>query len=231
MINSIVNRHGRLVPYTETEISIIRSAIKLFLENGYTKTTFKMIEADSGIKIGNITYYFHSKDELFKVLVEELMEYHAKVIDDMYNDFKDSILAFAMEITVQIALCENDPKVWDLYYSAYSHPHTYEHIMLWAAEKNYSLFKDGLPEWTEQDFRIKEIVASGIEFSALKAFCDRNFTIDQKVSLILDSIMMLYEVPKKKRNEVVEKILSMNYEEIAFNMFENFVNRLDKDEK
>ena len=45
MINSIVSKHSRLTPYTETEISIIRSAIKLFLENGYTGTTFKMLEA------------------------------------------------------------------------------------------------------------------------------------------------------------------------------------------
>ena len=227
VINSIVNRHGRLTPYTKTEIIIIRSAIKLFLENGYTKTTFKMIESDSGVKIGNITYYFHSKEELFKVLVEELMESHISVIDDIYNKGEDNVLAFAMEITAQIALCENDRNAWDLYYSAYSLPHTFEHIKLWATEKNYNLFKDTLPEWSEHDFRCKEVVASGIEFAALKTLCDRNFTLDKKVSLVLDSMMMLYEVPKEKRNEVIEKILAMDYEKIAEDMFEKFVKRLD----
>jgi len=227
MINSIVNRHGRLTPYTETEINIIRSAVKLFLENGYTKTTFKMIEADSGVKIGNITYYFHSKEDLFKVLVEELMESHISVIDDVYNDVKDNVYAYAMEVTAQIALCENDKNAWDLYYSAYSLPHTFDHIKLWAEEKNYNLFKDDLPGWSEHDFRNIEVVASGIEFAALKTLCDRSFTLDKKVSVILDSLLMLYEVSKEKRTEVIDKILKTDYEKMAKDMFESFVKRLD----
>ena len=228
MINSIVNRHGRINPYTETEINIIRSATKLFLENGYTKTTFKMIEADSGVKIGNITYYFHSKEELFKVLVEELIEFHIAVIDEAYEENQDCVFAFALEIAAQIALCENDRKAWDLYYWAYNLPHTYEQIMNWAKEKNYNLFKERLPEWDETTFREKEMVASGIEFAALKTLCDRSFTLDKKISLVLDSMMMLYEVPKEKRKEVVEKILEMDYEKIGENLFGNFINRLDK---
>ena len=231
MINSIVNRKSRLTPYTETEISIIRSAIKLFLENGYTKTTFKMIEIDSGVKVGNITYYFRSKEELFKVLVEELIESHVSVIDDVYNDTGDGVLAFAMEVTAQIVLCENDQNAWDLYYSAYSFPLTYEYIKVWAAEKNYNLFKDFLPAWNEADFRSIENVASGIEFAALKAVCNRNFTIEKKVSVILDSMMMLYKVPKEKRKQTIEKILSMDYEKIAQDMFEKFVKRIDKEFK
>ena len=219
MINSIVRRHDRMDPLCETQIDIIRAATKLFLQNGYTKTTFKMIEADSGIKIGNITYYFHSKEELFKVLVEELIDSHIAVIDNIYNDMGDNILSFAMEITAQIALCENNRNAWDLYYSAYSLPHTYECIKQWAAEKNYNLFKDSLPEWNENDFRTKEVVASGIEFAALKTFCDRNFTLDKKVSVILDSMMMLYEVPKERRKQIIDKILTMEYEKIAEDMF------------
>ena len=231
MTHSIVNRHGRLTPYTETEISIIRSAIKLFLENGYTKTTFKMIEADSGVRIGNITYYFHSKEDLFKVLVEELMESHINVIDEVYKTEGDPLLAFAIEVTAQIALCENNQNVWDLYYSAYNLPHTFEHIKQWAAEKNYNLFRGELPTWNEHDFRVKEVVISGIEFAALKTLCDRSFTLDDKVSVILDSILKIYEIPEKRRKETIEKILAMDYEKIAKEMFSKFVSRLDNDVK
>jgi len=231
MLNSIMERHGRLNPYTETEISIIRSATKLFLENGYTKTTFKMIEADSGIKIGNITYYFHSKEELFKVLVEELIEYHVSLIDDMYEESNDNSFAFAMEIAAQIALCENDSNAWDIYYSAYSMPHTFDCIKEWEAKKNYTLFKNSLSDWTEQDFRDKELVASGIELAALKTFCNRDLSLNKKISLILDSMLMLYEVPKEKRKGIIEKVLATNYCRIAEEMFAKFSKRLDNDTK
>ena len=227
MINNIVKRHDRLNPFCEAQVNIIRVAAKLFLENGYTKTTFKMIEEESGVKVGNITYHFHSKEELLKVLIEELMDFHSTIIENMQDESGDDLFAYAMEVTAQIALCENNKSAWDLYYSSYNLPQIYEFIKLWAAEKNYNLFNNMLPEWTENDFRNKEIVASGIEFAALKTFCDRNLTLDKKVSVILDSMMMLYEVQNEKRKEVIDKILTMDYEKIAKDMFEKFIKRLD----
>lgn len=229
LLNSIVKRHSRLNPFSETEINIIRSATKLFLENGYTQTTFKMIEADCGVRVGNITYHFHSKEELLQVLTEELMDYHASIVDNVYGDTDNELMAFATEITVQIALCENDRQAWDLYFSAYSHHVTFDYIKKWATEKNYSLFEKRLPDWTEHDFRDREVVASGIELAALKTPCDRTFSLDKKISIILDSMMMLYEVSKEERQDIIKRILAMDYEALAKEMFDKFVKRLDND--
>ncbi len=230
MINSIVKRHDRLNPFTKAQINIIRATTKLFLQNGYTRTSLKMIEKASGIKVGNITYYFHSKEDLLKVLVEELMDYHAIMLDDIHEKDSDKLFVYAMEITAQIALCENNRSAWDLYSSAYDLPQTYEYIKAWSAEKNYNLFRDRLPDWTEHDFKELEEVASGIEFAALKSVCNRSFTLDKKISLFLNSLLMLYEVSEKERKEVIEKVLALDYEKMAKDMFESFVKRLDNTE-
>lgn len=231
MINSIVKRHDRLHPFTEAQINVIRATTKLFLQNGYTRTSLKMIEQDSGVKVGNITYYFHSKEDLLKVLVEELMDYHAIMIDDIHEKKNDKLFAYAMEVTAQIALCESNRSAWDLYSSAYNLPQTYEVIKAWAAEKNYNLFRERLPEWTEHDFKEIEEVASGIELAALKSVCDRNFTLEKKISLFLNSLMILYQVPEAERKAVIEKVISLDYEQIAKEMFDKFVARLDGDKK
>ncbi len=231
MINSIVKRHDRLNPFTEAQINVIRATTKLFLQNGYTRTSLKMIEKDSGVKVGNITYYFHSKEELLKVLVEELMDYHAIMLDDIHEKDSDNLFAYAMEITVQIVLCENNRSAWDLYSSAYNLPQTYEIIKAWAAEKNYNLFRDRLPDWTEHDFKEIEEVASGIELAALKSVCNRSFTLDKKISLFLNSLLMLYNVSEEERKKVIEKVLALDYEKMAKDMFESFVKRLDSTEK
>jgi len=230
VINSIVKRHNRLNPFTEAQINVIRAATKLFLQNGYTKTTFKMIEQDSGVKVGNITYYFHSKEELLKVLIEEIMDFHATMLEHIQQTDGDNLFAYAMEITAQIALCENNQNAWDLYFSSYNYPQTYEVIKLWAAEKNYNLFRDRLPEWTEHDFKAVEEVASGIELAALKSVCDRSFTLEKKISLFLDSLLMLYKVSEDERKRVIEKVLALDYAETGRKMFEKFIKRLDKSE-
>ena len=231
MINSIVSRHDRLNPFSEAQINVIRAATKLFLQNGYTKTTFKMIEKDSGVKVGNITYYFHSKEELLKVLVEELMDFHATMLEDIQKSDGDNLFAYAMEITAQIALCENNQSAWDLYSSSYNLPQTYEVIKTWAAEKNYNLFRDRLTDWTERDFKDIEEVASGIEHAALKSVCIRNFTLDKKISLFLDSLLMLYRVSEEERKKIIEKVLALDYIKIGQEMFEKFIKRLDGTEK
>ena len=190
-----------------------------------------MIEADSGIKVGNITYYFHSKEDLLKVLVEELMDYHAIMIDDIHKEKNDNLFAYVMEVTAQIALCENNRSAWDLYSSAYNLPQTYEVIKSWAAEKNYNLFRERLPDWTEHDFKELEEVASGIELAALKSVCNRNFTLDKKISLFLNSLLMLYKVSEEERKKVIEQVLALDYEKVAKDMFDRFVKRLDSTEK
>lgn len=231
VINSIIKRHDRLNPFTEAQINVIRAATKLFLENGYTKTTFKMIEKDSGVKVGNITYYFHSKEELLKVLIEELMDFHATMLEEIQETNGDNLFAYAMEITAQIALCENNQSAWDLYFSSYNLPQTYEVIKAWATEKNYTLFHDRLPDWTEHDFKNVEEVASGIELAALKSVCDRNLTLDKKISLFLDSLLMLYKVSEEERKKVIEKVLALDYSKTGQEMFEKFIKRLDGNEK
>ena len=136
-----------------------------------------------------------------------------------------------MEVTAQIALCESNRSAWDLYFSAYSLPQTYEVIKAWAAEKNYNLFREKLPDWTEHDFKEIEEVASGIELAALKSVCNRNFTLDKKISLFLNSLLMLYKVSEEERKKVIEKVLALDYEKMAKDMFDSFVKRLDSTEK
>ena len=108
------------------------------------------------------------------------------VIDDALEKVNDCLYSYGIEIAVQIALCEVNAKAYDLYYAAYSHPATFDYIKDWAAKKNYHLFKDKLPDWSEEDFRTIENIASGIELAAFTTPCGRYFSLNDKISLFLD---------------------------------------------
>ncbi len=231
MINSIIERNRRISPLSESEKKIIASAIKLFLQNGYSNTTLKMISADCGLRQGTIAYHYHTKEDMLKHLVEELMDYHSDVIEDTNEETEDELFSYAMEIAVQIALCENDRKAWDIYYSAYSNPQTFKLIKDWAAKKNYMLLKNRLPDWSESDFRHIENATSGIELAALMSPCNRYYSLEDKIVLTLDSMLKIYEVPKSERDATVEKIKSFDYEKTGKNLFDKFVSRLNIEEE
>ncbi|MBE6650362.1 MAG: TetR/AcrR family transcriptional regulator [Ruminococcaceae bacterium] len=226
MLRRIIERHSKIDPLSDTEIQIIRGATKLFLQQGFSKTTIREISKETGIGLGTITYYYRTKEDLLKLLIEELMEFHFDIIEEAIEKTNDNIFSCAFEVAVQIALCENDSKAWDLYYSAYSHPSIFEFIKDWAAKKNYHLLKDNFPDMTEDDFRRIENVSSGIELAAFLSPCSRYFTLDEKISLFLESIMKIFNVQEDKRREIVDKVLALDYQKTAGEIFERFINKV-----
>lgn len=226
MLNSVIERHSKINPLSETEIQIVNTAIKLFLEQGFSQTTHRQIAKESGIGLGTITYHYKTKEDLLKVLMEELMDAHLDLIDDSGKDSGDILFSYALEIAMQIALCENNPKAWDLYYAAYSHPPLFEYIKGWASQKNYHLLKEKLPHLSEEDFRRLEHITSGIELAVFTAPCDRYFDLKDKIDLVIESMLKIYEIPKEERDSVLQKIRKTDCEKIAEETFEKFVKRI-----
>ena len=133
------------------------------------------------------------------------------------------MVAYAMEVMAQISLCEKDEVARDLYSAAYNHHGILEFIKEWTAEKNYRLLGEFLPGWTEQDFRMKENVASFIELSAMAAPCDSRVTLEDKITLVVDSLLKLYDICEEKRKDVIGKILEYDYENLGESIFYRFI--------
>ena len=106
MLNGFGNQKNYSRPLNEIEVHIIRSATKLFLQNGYTQTTLRMIGKDCEMSHNRMLYHFTSKEELLYQLVVDLMAFHSDIIKKIDTQTNDSLLAYAMEITAQIAVCE-----------------------------------------------------------------------------------------------------------------------------
>ncbi len=231
MIDSIVERNRFTSPITKTEKKILKSAIRLFLENGYSQTTIRAISQECGLRQGTIAYHFHTKEDMLYYLIQALTEFHGGIIDNSLENTKDDLFSFAVEIAIQIALCETNRKAWDLYYSAHSQFHTFEFIKNWAAKEHYNLFAERLPDWKESDFAEKEHIASGIELAMFYAPCDRYFTLEKKISLALDSMMLLYNISEEERKQTIEKILKLDCAKLGQEMFEKFIKKLDNSEE
>lgn len=223
MLQSIIGRISKQRPMTDTEIKIIEYAQKMFFEVGFTNTTLRKLSQDTGIGVGTITYYYRTKEELLLVFVEELFERHMDIIEEIKDSTKDSMLSCAVEIAVQIAVCETDQKARDFYYAAYSHPLTFDKIKEWTAQKNYTILKDVCPELTETDFKKLENVTSGIELAAFSIPVTRFFTLKDKIELVVDSIFKIYDIPASQRKATINKLIELDIEKIAAEMHQKIM--------
>ncbi len=92
MINHIVEKNRFTSHISETQKRILKTAIRLFLENGYSKTTLRMISTECGLRQGTIAYHFHTKEDMLYYLIQALMDFHEETIEESFDQHHDILL-------------------------------------------------------------------------------------------------------------------------------------------
>jgi len=60
----------------QTRELILSTALRLFREQGYGKTTMRVIAAEAGVSVGNAYYYYSSKEHLMQAYYDHLQAQH-----------------------------------------------------------------------------------------------------------------------------------------------------------
>ena len=206
-----------------TKIEIIQVGTRMFLEKGFTETSVQAISEALGISKGNFTFHFPTKEHLLLELTKYLVKFHTREINIAKSEGLNNLLAYCWEVTAQIAMCEEHPQAKDFYLAIYSYPSTLAYAKEWTADKNVGLLSERLPDWTPERFKLVENVASHIEMSALSDSCTESYLLEDKITLTVDSLLKLYEIPKEERQEAIATILKIDYRNIGKKMFKEFV--------
>ncbi|MFI9047764.1 TetR family transcriptional regulator [Streptomyces sp. NPDC053427] len=67
----------------QTRRLILRTALRLFRERGYDKTTMRAIAQEAGVSVGNAYYYFASKEHLVQGFYDQMAAEHAAAVQDV----------------------------------------------------------------------------------------------------------------------------------------------------
>jgi len=206
-----------------TRSQIIAVGIRMFLENGYSKTSCTALANELGISKGNLTFHFPTKEHLLFELVKLLTDFQWNIITEMENNRMSNLERYCAEIAIQIAICEESEIARDFYLSAYSSPMTFEHIKDWTHRKNFRIFNEKLPEWTLWDFREVETLTSAIEGGIIREPCTDRFTLERKIIVALDNLLKIYAIDKDERRAVIGDILKTDYREEGRRVLDKFM--------
>ncbi|MET7278416.1 TetR family transcriptional regulator [Kribbella sp. NPDC005582] len=64
----------------QTRELILSTALRLFAEQGYGKTTMRAIATEAGVSVGNAYYYFSSKEHLMQAYYDHLQNEHREAV-------------------------------------------------------------------------------------------------------------------------------------------------------
>lgn len=206
---------------------ILQTGMRLFLEQGYTTTHTSHVTKKLGISPGNLTFYFPTKEHLLAQLVEDLCAFQWMIMEQTHSEGKTYLLSYCMELASMAALCQQSPNGRDFYLSSYTHPLSLAIIRHHDTQKTRRVFGEFCPAFSDKDFADMGNLVSGIVYGMLSTPAEDAAALDRTVCLALDSILMLYRVPKALREDKIAKVMASNYRKNSLTLLQDFVNYVE----
>ena len=205
----------------DTRSEIILMGCNMFLEQGYSNASTKVICEELGISTGNFNFHFTKKEDLLAVLVEELCDFQWRLMEDEAQEGINSLLAYCLELSSMVSASEQDEKVKDFFISSYTIPITLNIIRKNDIEKMKKVFYPYCKGWSEEKFREAEDIVSGIEYAALMT-TETSSPLEVRIELALTTIMRLFNLPEDIIQTKVKKVLSKDYKAIGLRILQEF---------
>lgn len=211
----------------ETKNAIIRVAIEMFLERGFTNTSVRAIAAELGISTGNITFYFPSKEHLLMVLVEMLCDSQWSMLEQQADEEETALMAFCMETMTVAVACEQNEIARDLFLSVFQSELCRNFLRENHVARAERIFSEYCGDWTHQQFRIAEILVMGIQHAVIIP-TDVEIPLSERIAGALNQILSIYGVPENNRAEKIRRILALDYNDIRQRVREGSLRYVDQ---
>ena len=79
-------KKSRFVKGQERIEIILEVAREVFVENGYNKLTMRRVALMAGITVGNLNYYYQTKEALFRDMLDNILKSYLKEFDKIIED-------------------------------------------------------------------------------------------------------------------------------------------------
>jgi len=200
---------------SETRKKILTVCVRLFLEQGYRKTSVGQIVEEAGVARGSYLNLFPTKDRILLELVETMFGGQFGVARSIAGDKLPPVYIYAVETAIQLTLTELNENLRELYTEAYSLPDTAEYIYLHTTVELKKIFGANFPDYAESDFYEMDIGTSGLMRNYMARKCDIHFPLEHKLSRFLTAAMRVYRVPEEEQAQVLAFVAALDIREIA----------------
>lgn len=204
-----------------TKHDIVRCALNLFLERGFSATTAIHIADAVDISTGNLTYYFPTKEHLLAELVDMLCQFEWNMMEEEAKESTSSLLAVCLELVTIAAACEQDAVAKDFFLASYRNQMTMELIRKNDKQRAMDVFREFCPDWTEEQYESAETLVSGIEYATLLT-TEHSAPLETRIAAALEAILTIYQVPEQLRRQKIEKVLALDYRKLSLRILAEF---------
>ena len=210
-----------VIPTTITSASlpakkrILTVCVKLFLEQGYKKTTVSEIVHKASVSNSIFQNIFRAKDGVLTELVEFMFSNQFTMARTTAGAQLPPVYVYAVETAIQMTLTELNENLREIYIEAYTQKEASDYIFQETAKELYQIFGPYQPELTQRDFYEMDIGSSSIMRGYMAHACDEALTLEKKIRLFLTMTLSVYRVPADEREQALRFVEGLNIRAIS----------------
>lgn len=189
--------------------------MRLFLEQGYKKTTVAEIIKGAGVSCSSFQNIFRSKDGVLTELTQFMFENQFFAARKATDVNLPPVCIYAVETALQITLTELNENLRDIYVEAYTQKDTLDFIQHTVAKELHQIFGVYQPELTEEDFYMLDLGTSGLMRGFMLNPCTEEFTLEKKLRCFLEASLRVFMVPEKQVQQAVALVLGQDIRAIS----------------
>ena len=206
---------------------ILAVCVKLFLEQGYKKTTVAQIVHKAGVSNSSFQNIFRAKDGVLTELVAFMFSSQFGAARSAIGEKLPPVYVYAAETAIQMTLTELNENLREIYIEAYTQQEASGYIFRETAKELYAIFGPYQPELTEEDFFHMEIGSAGLMRGYMAYPCDEVLTLEKKLESFLTLSLRGYKVPEQELQQVLAFLDTMDIRTVAQRIMERLFHALE----
>ena len=207
---------------------ILNAAAKLFLSIGFERATIVKIADTAEVSRGSVCFAFRDKEAILCELVAFVIEGQFEATRHLLTPVTDDpLLLYCAETVLQLHLAESSEHMREMYNVSYSMPHSADVIFHTITGKLEQVFRSYCPTWQTRDFYEREIASAGIMRNYMSVPCDMYFTMERKIKRFIEATFLIFRVKEEKIKEAIDFVLKFDFEKIAKEVLDKFLESLE----
>ena len=206
---------------------ILAVCVKLFLEQGYKKTTVAQIVQGAGVSNSSFQNIFRAKDGVLTELAEFMFSNQFSMARDVTGAQLPPAYVYAAETAIQMTLTELNENLREIYVESYTHSEVSEFIFRATARELYRIFGPYQPELTEEDFYALELGSAGLMRGYMVRPCDGTLTLEKKLECFLTLSLRGYGVPEQEIQQALAFLRTMDLRAVGQRTIERLFHALE----
>ena len=194
---------------------ILTVCVKLFLEQGYKKTTVAQIVQQASVSNSIFQNIFRAKDGVLTELAQSMFSNQFAMARSMTGAQLPPVYTYAVETAIQMTLTELNENLREIYIEAYTQKEASDYIFRETAKELYQIFGPYQPGRTARDFYDMEIGSASIMRGYMAHPCDAELTLEKKLRTFLTMSLRSYHVPEDEIKKAVDFIGGMDIRAVS----------------